>query len=206
MSTLFSLPLVRTLTTRLLFLGPEPGVVGLACTVLGPNAWLLPAYVLTGIFASGSGAHESTGRWSDGSMTLPSKPTMGSCGLRSTLVVSLDLAFLFGDSGMWYGLWGLGCASSCEARAEGLYASKQSGEKGMLKREASDPGGVGRDTSFLMGVICSLDLGSGLTSPWLDAGLDANDAMGCCIDAIECRCRGLGIARGLTSGRFCGKW
>lgn len=100
LSTLFSLFLVRTLTTRLLFLGPEPGVEGLACTVLGPKAWLLPAYVLTGFLASGSGAHESTGKWSEGSMTLPSKPTIGSLGLRSVRVVSFDLAFLFGDSGI----------------------------------------------------------------------------------------------------------
>lgn len=48
---------------------------------------------LCGFLRSGSGAQLSTGRWSDGSMTWPSGPMMGSsCDLFEGFVAAVDFA------------------------------------------------------------------------------------------------------------------
>lgn len=60
----------------LLFLGPVALGAGEGVP-RGPNPRFEPAYVFVGVFCSGSGAHESTGKWSEGSTSEPSKRVIG---------------------------------------------------------------------------------------------------------------------------------
>ena len=101
----------------LLFLGPGAG----DGVVRGPNPWL--AYVLVGDFCSGSGAHESTGRWSEGSTSEPSKRVIGREASydRPRVDEGNDAVEApLGEAGMWYGLCGLLEISRADVRALGL--------------------------------------------------------------------------------------
>ena len=66
------------LRLKLMMVSLESRVPGLPVWLRGPKSLSRPRpYVLLGVFFSGSGAHESTGRWSEGSISRPSHPTMG---------------------------------------------------------------------------------------------------------------------------------
>lgn len=90
---------VRTLTTTSRL--PDVGVVRGPLRPRGPTLSAVP-YALVGVFFSGSGAQECTGRWSLGSMVRPSQPTIGSLGFgRGRAGSTSGGGAFFGPAGMW---------------------------------------------------------------------------------------------------------
>lgn len=142
--------LLRTLTRMLVRFGRS--VVGAAAR--GPKPLSEVPYSLHGILTSGSGAHESTGRWSEGSISRPSTPLIGSEGSRLDPRLVLErpagpwLCDSSGEDGTWKGFCGFVLASSGDDRTVGLCTSNESGENGI----ALPPGELGIGTDLRAGV------------------------------------------------------
>lgn len=82
-------------------------------------------------FRSGSGAHVSEGRWSDGSISRPSSPIIGPSSRPAA--ASLLLAASMASDGDLYA--GAGSLLIAARAAFGLYESKESGENGICEPE-----------------------------------------------------------------------